>query len=341
MHGGLLCGGENASGFNDVICTSISPLNLGGVHLSKDGDGLAINGNFLFASGLDCARKPAVDGVVLEHVFHVVGGDEGVVDGDNVDHGIVLGGTHDKTSDTSKAVNTNVDRLQRVLTSIAVDNVSKLGLQRSTSDEESINVRLARQSRCRLSRGATSVQNTCLLRNIRSGNLTQVLTKIRMRLLGLIRSGNQTSSNSPDWLVSNHNIVPILGGKHIGIRLDLRKDIVVRGTSLACLEGFPTASNDLESLVQSVLGLGGDFRVGFTLAATFGVASEGPGDTHVLEHIGGGFASVGAVAAGPHVLGTDGDIAAESFLDALDVQLGWAHYHFSVGGEGGLVDHGD
>lgn len=44
----------------------------------------------------------------LEHVLHVVWRDEGIVDGDDVDKGIGLSGTHDETSDTAEAIDADV-----------------------------------------------------------------------------------------------------------------------------------------------------------------------------------------------------------------------------------------
>ena len=40
MSGSLIDGGEDAGGFDDVFGSSRSPLNLGGVSVVEDGDGL-------------------------------------------------------------------------------------------------------------------------------------------------------------------------------------------------------------------------------------------------------------------------------------------------------------
>lgn len=47
--------------------------------------------------------------VVLEHVGHVVGGDEGVVDGNHLDVVPLDAGTHHQAPDATKAVDANLD----------------------------------------------------------------------------------------------------------------------------------------------------------------------------------------------------------------------------------------
>lgn len=89
-------------------------------------------------------------GVVCKHVFHVVCGNERVIDSNNIDHRIILGSTHNKTTNAdmtlekevdeiaknspSKPIDTNVDRLQGANRILAVDNVGKLGLEGSTTN---------------------------------------------------------------------------------------------------------------------------------------------------------------------------------------------------------------
>ena len=142
-------------------------------------------------------------------------------------------------------------------------------------------------------------------------------------------------------LTGDDDVLPVLLGEGIGVGLDLGEDEVVGGASLAVLLGLTAASDDLEALVEGVLGLLGDLGVGLALAAALGVADDDPADAHVGEHVGGGLAGEGAVALDPAVLGADGDVGAELLLDALDVHLGGADDDLGVGGEGRLVDHRD
>ena len=63
-------------GLDDVVGASGAPLDVGGVLLSEDSDSVAVDDE-LAVLHLDGALVAAVDGVVLEHVDHVVKGDEG------------------------------------------------------------------------------------------------------------------------------------------------------------------------------------------------------------------------------------------------------------------------
>ena len=71
----LFGSGEDTSGLDDVLGADGSPGDVGGVTLGKDLDGLSLDPE-LAILGLDGALEATVDGVVLEHVDHVVEGDE-------------------------------------------------------------------------------------------------------------------------------------------------------------------------------------------------------------------------------------------------------------------------
>ena len=75
--------GEHSGGLHDVLGASISPLDVLGVALVEDGDFLAIDVEELPVL-LDLALELAMGRVILEHVHHVVQGDEGVIDGDHM-----------------------------------------------------------------------------------------------------------------------------------------------------------------------------------------------------------------------------------------------------------------
>jgi hypothetical protein len=94
---GRVNGGESTGRLHDVIGTSRSPVNLGGVHFSKDLDWLSIDrdgvGDFIMG---DFLRGTAVGGIVLVHVLHVLHRDEGIIDGDNVDIFVSGSSAHDK-----------------------------------------------------------------------------------------------------------------------------------------------------------------------------------------------------------------------------------------------------
>mmetsp|Transcript_28805 Transcript_28805/g.44273 ORF Transcript_28805/g.44273 Transcript_28805/m.44273 type:complete len:283 (+) Transcript_28805:778-1626(+) len=281
MLGCLFNRGENTGGFHDVVGTSITPLNVGGVHFTKDLDGLSVYSDLIVASCGNRSRVLTVDSIVLQHVFHVVSRDERIVDGDNVDHRVILGGAHNKTANTSKSVNTDVDRLKGVVAGLAVDNISELRLEGGTSNKETINIRLFRKSWGSCTRCRTSVKDTSVLSDIGTGDFTEVLTNGSMCVLGLFGGGGEASSNSPDGFVSDNNTFPVFLCEDIGICLDLREDILVSGACLTSLKGFTTACHDRESLVKSVLGLGSNLSIGFALSATFRVSNNGPLNSHI------------------------------------------------------------
>ena len=65
--GGLLVGGEDTGGLDDVLGALLGPGDVGGVTLGVEGDGLAVDDEVL-AGNLDVALEDTVGGVILEHV---------------------------------------------------------------------------------------------------------------------------------------------------------------------------------------------------------------------------------------------------------------------------------
>ena len=100
---GLFGGGEDTGRLDDVVSASLAPWDVGGVLFHVEADRLAVDSQVV-AVDLDVALELAVCAVILEHVclrgrqpavlmaecasgdaYSVVGLDEGVVHGDNVD----------------------------------------------------------------------------------------------------------------------------------------------------------------------------------------------------------------------------------------------------------------
>jgi hypothetical protein len=71
-----------------------------------DMDGLTIDNKFVVRS-LGGAFESSVYGVVLQHIGHVLGIDERVVDAYDLRLGIVQGGTQDQMPDSAEAVDSN------------------------------------------------------------------------------------------------------------------------------------------------------------------------------------------------------------------------------------------
>lgn len=119
-------------GFDDVVSSGVAPLDLGRVQLVGDANGLAIHQQLAVVHD-DGAGVLAVHSVVLnyiwvseikskagcqlnkktdtyvEHVLHVVNGNERIVDSNNLDLRIQPGSAQDETTDASKPVNSDFD----------------------------------------------------------------------------------------------------------------------------------------------------------------------------------------------------------------------------------------
>mmetsp|Transcript_16768 Transcript_16768/g.34366 ORF Transcript_16768/g.34366 Transcript_16768/m.34366 type:complete len:235 (+) Transcript_16768:1403-2107(+) len=162
-----------------------------------------------------------------------------------------------------------------------------------------------------------------------------------MGVLCLLGGGCEPSSNGPDGLIGNHNISPVLLGKYVSIGLNLGENKVVGGAGLTALEWFSAARNDLKSLVESVLGLPGDFLIGLTLAPPLRVSNDHPPHTHIRQHVGRRFSSEGSVTLHPAILGTNSDVLPKFLRDTLDINLRRTNNNLGVCREGGLVEHGD
>lgn len=108
---GLVDGGEDSGGFNNVVGTFSSPWNGGGVLLVVDGDGVGglageLDNEFAIV-GLDGSLELAVSGVVLEKVDHVLEVDEWVVDSNQFDGILLNDGTGDQATDAAESVDSD------------------------------------------------------------------------------------------------------------------------------------------------------------------------------------------------------------------------------------------
>jgi hypothetical protein len=140
-----------------------------------------------------------------------------------------------------------------------------------------------------------------------------------VNFLGLLSGGNLASANGPDGLVGDDNVGPV---GDLGLeRLDLGRDKLNGLASLTGLEGLAAAPDDLEAVLGSVLGLGGDDLVRLADdGSALGVAEDGPVDLTVLELGDGDLASESTVGLVVDVLGGNLDILAESVADEREVE---------------------
>ena len=98
---------EEAGGFQNDLDVSAGPVDVRGIFLGGDDDGLAVDDDGVVGS-FDLAGEPAHDRVVLQQVCQGGGGDQ-VVDGDNFD--VRVGGSQDAedvATDAAEAIDTNL-----------------------------------------------------------------------------------------------------------------------------------------------------------------------------------------------------------------------------------------
>ena len=107
MAGSLLLGEEQAGGLDDVLGAHFVPLQVGGILFAGHADFAAVHDDGMVGV-IDGAFELAVDGVIFEHISHIIRGDE-VVDGNNFNFRVGQAGAEDQTADAAEAVDTNFD----------------------------------------------------------------------------------------------------------------------------------------------------------------------------------------------------------------------------------------
>ena len=122
MSPSLLHGSEDPRGPHHVLSTSIAPLDVGGISLLEDADGLSMDDE-LPVLHLDCAVELAVDGIILEHGDHAAKVNEGVIDGNDVHFARIKSGSGDQAPDAAESIPSDLLHL----VSDAVGTARKLG----------------------------------------------------------------------------------------------------------------------------------------------------------------------------------------------------------------------
>lgn len=185
-------------------------------------------------------------------------------------------------------------------------------LQASTSNQEPIDITLGSQVLAVLLADRATVDDSRLLCDLVADGLRQPLAESGVDLLRLRGGGDLAGANSPDGLVGNNNVSPLLGADGLSDGTELCGDDGNGLALLALLEGLAAAKDDADALVEGVLGLGCDELVRLLEDDTaLGVADQGPADVGVLELGGRDLASEGALVLVVDVLGGDLDLLAE------------------------------
>ena len=198
----------------------------------------------------------------------------------------------------------------RFLRRLGVDDVNKGGLQRGTTNEETVNVLLLGELVAVLLADTATVDDSGVVRGGLADLLGEVLTNSGVDLLSLLSAGDLAGTNGPDGLVGNDNLAPVLD--LLGDGAELVGDDLDGLVGLSLLEGLANAENNTEAVVKGGLGLGGDEVVGLLEDDTaLRVTGQGPGDVGLLELAGRDLTGESTVGLVEDVLGSDLETGAE------------------------------
>jgi hypothetical protein len=195
-------------------------------------------------------------------------------------------------------------------------------LEGSTANQETVNVGLLAELLAVLLADTATVQDAGLVSDLVANLLLQPGTDGGVDLLGLLSGGDLAGTNGPDGLVGNDNLAPVAdllleSGKLVGNDLE--------GLArLALLKRLTAAPDDADTVLNGVLGLGGNNLVRLLEDGTaLRVTQDGPVDAGVLELLDGDLASEGTVGLVVDVLGSNLDgLLLQVLTDGQEVKGG-------------------
>ena len=137
------------------------------------------------------------------------------------------------------------------------------------------------------------------------------------------RSGN-TSSNRPDRLVGDDNLLPIALFQCSLHRLKLLSTDSHRLAALSICKLFADAQNDIQSRVDSILRLRGNNRASLSgeseSDASFAVTSQSPVDTGIQKHFRRNFTRECTISLlEANILSTNSDVRSKNGLQGVQV----------------------
>lgn len=147
-----------------------------------------------------------------------------------------------------------------------------------------------------------------------------------MDLLSLLSGCNLSGTDSPNWLVGNHDLLPLLWRDLLGDSGKLGGDDLDGVTLLALLEGLSAAEDDVDVLIEGGLGLVGDELIGLADDGTaLRVADQGPVDVGILELGSGDLSSESSLLLVVDVLGGDSDLRLGLRAGESQVKCWWGN----------------
>ena len=206
-----------------------------------------------------------------------------------------------------------------------INDLDESWLEGSTTDKETVNVLLLDQITCVLICDWATVENSNWLLGLLWDVLSEPFSDLSVGILSNLWTGNLTCSNSPDWLVSNNNVAPVLNHLSDGVELSLIDFSSFATFSLS--EELSNACKNNESLIKCELGLFSNFLIRLTIeSSSLGVTGQSVEDTSILDHLNWKFTSVGTVSSKRKVLSGNLDIfVGQTSLDSLDVKSSWCN----------------
>lgn len=163
-----------------------------------------------------------------------------------------------------------------------VDNVDESGLETGTSDQEAVNILLLGQIFAIAIRDTASVDDPGVLSGLLADVLGEPFTNGSMDLLRLLGGSDLASTNSPDGLIGDDDVGPILD--LLGHSAQLPRHDVDGLASFALLESLAAAQDDAKTTVNGRLGLGSDEVIAFAKhRAALRVSEDGPGDVGLFQ----------------------------------------------------------
>ena len=233
--------------------------------------------------------------------------------------------------DRENGLNRIVCKISLFVLISSLDNVSELWLERSASDQESINIWKVDEVGGVTSVDGSSVKDSCGGGDLWGDVFVQPGSDVFVGLLSLLWGSDLTGTDGPDWLVSNDDIAPMSNSELISNSLKLSSVNNVGLSGLSLLELLSNANHDVHSVINGDLGLDGNILIGLTKErSSFGVTGEGPLDTNIGELISGDISSESTSSILRHILGRDLDILLNHGLNSGEMDISWGDNDLNV-----------
>jgi len=209
------------------------------------------------------------------------------------------------------------------------DDLSKLWLERGSTDEEAIDVCLGDQFCCILRVGRSSILDSCGVGDVVVDVLGEPSSDVSMGLLSDSWGSCLSGADGPDWFVGKNDGLPVGNGTLEGFELLLEDAIGL--SRLSVFESLSDADNGVQANFLGLLDLLCDELVGLALLlSTLRVTDESPFEFEVLDLVGAELSGEGTVLGGADVLGADLDILVEEGLHGSDVEGDWCDHDLDL-----------